>query len=185
MAANDLERKSGAINLFGLDGDLRENVDDQFYHSNSTMVDECPPARGRSRPRRLGAPPARRDRVYRPPLRHCAARDASLEHVLRDDHACGSLRYQGGRGPRQVQQNRAHVRKPRRWPAPLRYEAFTVHCAGAGRTKPTLKIDSWSPSARGWLDRNGSWKRLSRRKTATFECPARCFFGHGDYRRRS
>jgi hypothetical protein len=64
-------------------------------------------------------------------------------------------------------------------------EAFTVHCTGAGRTKPTLKIDSWSPSARGWLDRNGSWKRLSLRKTATFECPARCFFGHGDYRRRS
>ena len=125
-------------------------------HSNSTMVDERPPARGRSRPRRLGAPPARRDRADRLPLRDCAARDASLEHVLRDDHACDSLRYQRGRGPRQVQRNRAHVRKPRRWPAPLRYEAFTVHCAGAGRTKPTLKIDSWSPSARGWLDRNGS-----------------------------
>ena len=161
MAENDLERMSGAINLFGLDGDLRKIVVGRFYHRNSTMIDESPPARGWSRPRRLGAPPARRDRADRPPLRHCAARDASLEHVLRDDHACGSLRYQRRRGSRQVQRNRAHVRKPRRWPVPLRYEAFTVHCAGAGRSKPTLKIDSWSPSARGWLDRNGSWKRLS------------------------
>ena len=143
MAANDLERKTSAFNLFGLDGDLRKILLGRFYHSNSTMVDERPPARGRSRPRRLGVPPARRNRAYRPPLRDCAARHASLDHVLSDDHASGSLRYQRGRGPRQAQLNRAHVRKPRRWPAPLRYEAFTVHCAGAGRTKPTLKINSW------------------------------------------
>ena len=97
VAENDLERKSVAINLFGLDGDLRKIVVGRFYHSNSTMVDESPPARGRSRPRRLGAPPARRDRADQPPLRHCAARDATLEHVLRDDHASGSLRYQRGR----------------------------------------------------------------------------------------
>ena len=142
MAANGLERKSGAFNLFGLDGALREIVLGRFFLVNTTIDDESSPARGRSRPRRLGAPLASGEGAFQPPLRYCAAGIASLEKFWRDHQASNSLRYQRGGGTRRAQRKRAHFRKPRPWPAPLRYGAFTVHCAGAGRTKPTMNIDS-------------------------------------------
>ena len=162
VAKNHLERKTSAFNhLFGLDDALREIVVSGFFHTNLTVDDESPPARGWSRPRRLGAPLASGEGAFQPPLRYCAAGIASLEQFWRDHQASNCWRYERGRSTRRAQRKRAHFRKPCPWPVPLRYGAFTVHCAGAGRSKPTLKIDSWSPSARGWLDRNRRWKRLS------------------------
>ena len=124
------------------DGDLRKMVDVAFYHTNLTVDDVSPPARGRSRPRRLGAPLASGEGAFQPPLRYCAAGIALLEKFWRDHQASNSWRYQRRSGTRRAQRKRAHFRKPRPWPAPLRYGAFTVHCAGAGRTKPTMNINS-------------------------------------------
>jgi hypothetical protein len=97
---NDLERKSGANNLFGLDGDLRKIGDGRFSLLISTMVGEGAPAQGSSRTRRLGAPLASGESAFQPPLMDCAAGCASREWFLRDHHASGSLRSRREDGPR-------------------------------------------------------------------------------------
>ena len=48
-----------------------------------------------------------------------------------------------------------------------------------------LKIESWSPSACGWFDRNGSWFRQCGRKSANLGRLSRSSVLQGDYSRRS
>ena len=73
------QRKCSAINLFVVVGDEQEIGDGRFSPHISTMVDEGAPARGSSRPRRLGAPVASGESAFQPPLRDYAAGCASRE----------------------------------------------------------------------------------------------------------